>query len=271
MEQAADLTYATYLRLPGLLDQQVRKGPPEAHDELLFIAVHQAYELWFKVLLHELSDARDWMLVGETRPPRERLRRCHEIERVLVGQLDVLDTMAPRDFLGFRDSLGSASGFQSAQYREVEYLSGLHDEEWLARAGWLEKDDRARLERRLAEPTVWDGFVSLLERAGFDADTRERRVAACAEIARDRERHGDLWELADGLLRHDQLWSLWRTRHLLTVSRQIGSKPGTAGSTGTGYLGGRVGARFFPELWEAPGELDRPGGGQDDGTSHART
>src|SRR3954471_24419318 len=122
-EQGGKLTYGTYLRVAELLEQQVPESDPAAHDELLFITIHQVYELWFSQLLHELTDARDRMLAGETYLPRVRLERCHVIARVLVTQVDVLETMTPQDFLAFREHLAPASGFQSVQFRELEFLS----------------------------------------------------------------------------------------------------------------------------------------------------
>ncbi|KPM57607.1 tryptophan 2,3-dioxygenase [Frankia sp. CcI49] len=245
------LTYAGYLRLTEMLDQQRCRSLPVAHDELLFIAVHQVYELWFKVLLFELADVRDRMLGGDTYRARLRLRRCHEIERVLVNQIDVVDTMTPHGFLEFRGSLGTSSGFQSAQFREIEFLSGADDHGWLARAGWLTAEDHRRLSRRLAEPDLWDAFVVLLTSAGFPAATASQRSAALCEIAAGGDRYSELWELSEALIGHDQMWSSWRQRHQLTVLRQLGVRPGTAGSAGATYLAGRAQLKFYPELWEA--------------------
>ncbi|WP_018501386.1 tryptophan 2,3-dioxygenase family protein [Parafrankia discariae] len=251
------LTYATYLRLTQLLDQQRCRSSPTAHDELLFITIHQVYELWFKVLLFELADARDRMLRGDARGAGLRLRRCQEIERVLVGQIEVVDTMSPRGFLQFRGVLGTSSGFQSAQFREIEFLSGTPDDGWLARAGWLSSDDRAQLCRRLAEPDLWDAFLTLVGGTGFAVATEHQRAAALAEIAGGDESagrnggHGELWDLSEALLSHDQMWSAWRARHLTAVVRQLGEKPGTGGSAGAGYLRARVDLRFYPELWAA--------------------
>ena len=132
-EQGGLLSYGAYLRLPELLAQQVPESAPPAHDELLFITIHQAYELWFKQLLHELTDARDRLLAGETYLPRVRLARCHAVERLLISQVDVIDTMTPQDFLVFRTKLAPASGFQSVQFREIEFLSGLKDPGFLTR------------------------------------------------------------------------------------------------------------------------------------------
>jgi tryptophan 2,3-dioxygenase len=249
-EQGGRLTYGTYLRVAELLDQQVPESDPAAHDELLFITIHQVYELWFQQLLHELTDARDRMLAGESYLPRVRLERCRAIERVLVSQVDIIDTMTPQDFLEFRTKLAPASGFQSSQFREIEFLSGLKDPSYLSRFRGLSSADQDRLRRRLDEPSLWDGFLAVLRHAGFDTDSQEDRFAAYKMIAHDRERFGPLWDLAEALVDHDQAWSLWRARHVLMAERQIGTKPGTGGSAGGAYLRSRVELRFYPELWE---------------------
>jgi tryptophan 2,3-dioxygenase len=254
-EQGGLLTYGAYLRLAELLDQQVPESAPPAHDELLFITIHQAYELWFKLLLWELSDARDRMLAGESYLPRIRLERCIVIERLLVHQVDVIDTMTPQDFLVFRNQLAPASGFQSVQFREIEFVSGLKDSGFLQRFRGLSDVERDRLERRLDEPSLWDGFLVVLARAGFEVATVEERFAAYARIAHDRERHGALWDLAEAMVAHDQAWSLWRARHVLMAERQIGTKPGTGGSAGGTYLRSRIELRFYPELWELRSRL----------------
>ena len=189
-EQGALLTYGSYLRIPELLAQQVPTADPPAHDELLFITIHQVYELWFQLLLAELTDARDTMLAGEWYVPRIRLARCHTIERVLVGQVDVIDTMTPQDFLAFRTRLAPASGFQSAQFREIEFLSGLKDAGFLERFRGLSAADDERLRRRLSEPSLWDAYLVLLDKAGFAVVTVEERLTALREIAHDRERFG---------------------------------------------------------------------------------
>ena len=254
-EQGGRLTYGTYLRLPELLEQQVPESAPPAHDELLFITIHQVYELWFKLLLAELTDARDRMLAGETYLPRVRLARANAIERVLVGQVDVIDTMTPQDFLEFRNKLAPASGFQSAQFREIEFLSGLKDPTYLERFRGLTDGEQLRLKSRLDEPSLWDGFLAVLSKAGFKVHGESERYDAYAQIARDLERFGPLWDLAEALVDHDQAWSLWRARHVLMAERQIGTKPGTGGSAGGAYLRSRVGYRFYPELWELRSHL----------------
>ena len=242
-EEGRRLDYGSYLKIPELLALQ--DGRTEAHDELLFIVVHQAYELWFKVLLDELEAARDRMAAGEVHRARHHLHRVHVIERLLVEQIAVLETMSPQDFLEFRSELAPASGFQSIQFREIEFLSGLKEPGYLARLE-TSPDESARLARRLAEPSLWDAFEALLVQRGSPP---------LEEIFRDRDQHGDLYALSESLLDHDESFALWRSRHVLMVERQIGSKTGTGGSTGARYLRSTLEKRFFPELWDVRSRL----------------
>ena len=236
-EEGGRLDYGSYLELETLLSAQHRRT--DAHDELLFITVHQVYELWFKLLLFELEAARDAMLEGDIAMARHVFRRVRSIERLLVEQVDVLETMTPQDFMVFRSELEPASGFQSVQFREIEFLSGLKDPRYLERVHTTE-DERARLQRRLEEPSLWDAYLSLLERWGNPALT---------EVLLDRGSYGPLFELSEDLLDHDQAFAIWRVRHVTMVERQIGGRPGTGGSTGAAYLRSTVDRRFFPELW----------------------
>ena len=249
-EEGGLLTYGRYLRLPELLAQQVPQVVPPAHDELLFITVHQAYELWFQQLLHELTAVRDHIAAGELWKARQLLGRAHVIERLLVSQVDVLETMTPQDFLDFRAALAPASGFQSVQFRELEFLSGLKDPRFVLRFRSLTEAERVRLDRRLAEPSLWDAYVGLLSARGLAAGSDEEVLAALVQVARDRGRYDGEWQLAEGLLTHDELAGLWRARHVQMVERQIGTKSGTGGSTGAPYLHGRVPIRYYPLLWE---------------------
>ncbi len=226
------------------------QADPPAHDELLFITVHQAYELWFQQLLHELGAARDAMAADETWRARQLLRRAHVIERLLVSQIDVLETMTPQDFLEFRAVLAPASGFQSVQFRELEFLSGAKDERYVARFRALTDSERNRLARRLAEPSLWDAYLGLLGARGLPVGDADEVLASLVSIARDRAGHDDLWQLAEDLLTHDELAGLWRARHVQMVERQIGTKSGTGGSTGAPYLHNRVPLRYYPLLWE---------------------
>jgi tryptophan 2,3-dioxygenase len=249
-EEGGRLTYSSYLRLPELLAQQIPLTDPPVHDELLFITVHQAYELWFQQLLHELEAVRDSMSAGQTWRAGQLLRRAHVIERLLVSQIDVLETMTPQDFLDFRAKLAPASGFQSVQFRELEFLSGAKDPKFVARFRALSEAERERLARRLAEPTLWDAYVGLLAARGLAAGSDEQILVSLVTAARNRANHDDLWQLAEDLLTHDELAGLWRARHVQMVERQIGTKSGTGGSTGAPYLHRRVPLRYYPLLWQ---------------------
>jgi len=250
------LSYGSYLRIPDILALQNLQSDPPAHDELLFIVVHQAYELWFKELLFELESCRDRMFEGNVPVTLHLFKRVHEIERLLVEQLSVLETMSPQDFMAFRNKLAPASGFQSVQFREIEAISGLEVRGAPAHLGESD-EERSRLARRIEEPTLWDAFRALLDAAGLpmpedDADARRRSLV---EMARDRERFSGEFAVSEGLLEHDELFALWRLRHVLMVERQIGSKTGTGGSSGTGYLRTTLDRRFFPELWDLRSDL----------------
>ncbi len=249
-EEGGRLTYGSYLRLSDLLAQQVPLANPAVHDELLFITVHQVYELWFKQLLHELEAARDAMDADQTWLASHLIRRAHVIERLLVDQIDVIETMTPQDFLEFRSALAPASGLQSVQFRELEFLSGAKDAKFVGRFRGITDAERQRLSRRLAEPSLWDAYLGLLHRRGLDTSTDEKTSEALAVVAKDRAGHDDLWQLAEGLLTHDEIAARWRSRHVRMVERQIGTKSGTGGSTGAPYLHKRVPLRYYPLLWE---------------------
>jgi tryptophan 2,3-dioxygenase len=228
----------------------VPQSAPPAHDELLFITVHQVYELWFKQMLYELEATRDAMTIGETWRARHLLRRVHAIERLLVAQVDILETMTPQDFLEFRAGLAPASGFQSVQFRELEFLSGIKDRAFIARFKSITDDERGRLLRRLDEPSLWDAFLRLLSDRGLAVGDDSDILESLRAVAADRATHDDLWQLAEDLLSHDELAGLWRARHVQMVERQIGTKSGTGGSTGAPYLRKRVPLHYYPLLWE---------------------
>ena len=254
-EEGARLTYGSYLRVQELLDQQRLESDPPAHDELLFITIHQVYELWFKQLLHELTAAREEMFSGDLWRARHLLARVVAIEDVLIRQIAVLETMTPQDFLVFRDRLAPASGFQSVQFRELEFLSGAKDPGYLDRFRGLTAEETARLEHRLAEPSLWDGFLHVVRRAGLPADNDDEVLASLLTVTADRSTYGQVWELAERLLDHDANAAMWRSRHVLMVERQIGTKSGTGGSSGSPYLRSRLGLHYFPMLWELRSHL----------------
>jgi tryptophan 2,3-dioxygenase len=254
-DEEGQLSYGTYLKVPELTSLQSPLSSPAAHDELLFIIVHQAFELWFKEILFELEAVRDLMFGGDAQRARHLLNRVHSIERLLVQQLDIIETMSPQDFVVFRSNLAPASGFQSTQFREIEFIGGLKERGFARLAEGPE--ERERLERRLEEPTLWDAFCSLLEKNGLPMppDDAEARRASLLKMARDRDAFADLWYLSEDLLAHDEIFSLWRLRHVLMVERQIGTKRGTGGSSGAPYLRTTLDKRFFPELWELRSHL----------------
>ncbi|HEX2049727.1 MAG TPA: tryptophan 2,3-dioxygenase family protein, partial [Actinomycetota bacterium] len=165
-EEDKDLSYGSYLNVPELLSLQRLLSDPPAHDELLFIVVHQVYELWFKELLFELEAIRDDIFAGALHRARHLLERVHVIERVMIEQVEVLESMSPQDFLEFRTNLTPASGFQSRQFREIEFISGLKDDRYMRRLE-LDVDEQASMRRRLEEPTLWDAFCTRLEAVGL--------------------------------------------------------------------------------------------------------
>ncbi|MDF1603919.1 tryptophan 2,3-dioxygenase family protein [Nocardioides sp. YIM 152315] len=253
-EQGAQLTYGSYLRLPQLLDAQHLESDPPAHDELLFITIHQVYELWFKQLLHEVTAAREAMLAGVEGGrlwwAQHLLTRVHVIERVLVQQVDVLETMTPQDFMEFRQRLAPASGFQSVQFRELEFLSGAKDAAYLRRFRGLTAEEEARLADRLEEPSLWDAFLAVLRSFDLAADRDEEVSASMRTVAHDRDQYAVVWALAEALLQHDELAASWRARHVVMVERMIGAKSGTGGSSGATYLRSRLPVQYYPLLWE---------------------
>jgi aminocarboxymuconate-semialdehyde decarboxylase len=260
------LTYSSYLKVPELLKLQHPQSVPEHHDELLFIIVHQTYELWFKELLHDL-DAVVANLQGAAANPTSRdevyeaarlLRRCTEITRVLVEQFTILETMLPTHFMAFRAKLEPASGFQSEQFRELEFLCGLKDEKML-RYHRPTPEAHAQLERRLREPSLHDALFDALRAMGklLIADTateRERfdaRARAILSLYRDERSNRDWIDVCERLTEFDALVVSWRLRHIQLVERVIGVRMGTGGTPGASYLKHTLDKKFFPELWEA--------------------
>jgi len=268
------LSYNKYLRVQELIGLQECLSDPAHHDELLFITVHQAYELWFKQILHETDAAVRAMDDDRTFAATRALARVVEIEKLLIAQIHILETMTPISFLAFRDELNPASGFQSMQFREIEFSSGLRDKNIL-RA--FRDDDFAspRLQRRHDAPTLAEAFYALLRRRGLDApaDTGDapederhkaygRRTRAVLEILTHFEERPEEFQLSEALMAHDEYFSLWRSHHVKMVERMVGSKRGTGGSEGVGYLKTTLDKRFFPEMWEARTHLDSKHGGE---------
>jgi tryptophan 2,3-dioxygenase len=244
----AGMTYADYLKLDQLLSAQQPLSP--LHDEMLFIVIHQTKELWMKQMLHELKLAV--ALIGEDRFAEgyKAMARISRIQAVMTLSWDVLSTLTPVDYLKFRDVLGTSSGFQSAQFRELEYRLGLKDPDYLQHYS-DGTGERARLQSALDEPSLRDVATEALTRAGFELGDRsvEALAAAWLEVYRDAERWFELYELAEKLVDIDDALAMWRHKHVLTVERIIGNKRGTGGSEGASYLRSTLDKRVFPELW----------------------
>ena len=263
---AEQLTYSSYLKVPELLELQHPQSSPQHHDELLFIIVHQTYELWFKELLHDLDAVvANLREAGEKPVSRDEvyeaarlLRRCTEITRVLVEQFTILETMLPTHFLAFRGKLEPASGFQSEQFRELEFLCGLKDEKML-RYHRPTPEAHAQLERRLREPSLHDAFFAALQALGKvhipeNASERElftARARGVLALYKDEHSYRDWIDVCERLTEFDELVVSWRLRHIQLVERVIGVRMGTGGSAGSSYLKLTLDKKFFPELWEA--------------------
>ena len=248
-EQSPAVTYANYLKLEELLAlQQPRSSGPE-HDEMLFIIIHQVYELWFKELLHELDRAKALLEKDESHRAQHTLKRILTILKVMVAQLDILETMTPLEFLSFRQRLEAASGFQSDQFRQVEFVLGLKSEGAIQR---FPEGGRARmaLERRLHESTLWDAFLQYLSREGYRPGDLQLTLI---NIYKNDPKNA---ELCERLVDLDEGIQEWRYRHMKMVERTIGARPGTGGSAGAAYLRETVGRPpIFPDLWAIRSQL----------------
>jgi tryptophan 2,3-dioxygenase len=246
----APLTYGSYLRVPELLSLQQPLSDPPHHDELLFILIHQVYELWFKQILHELDASVRFLDRDDLLKVAKAFRRIHAIQHILESQVNVLETMTPQDFNAFRSGLNPASGFQSAQFREIEFRCGLRMPDEALRHLDVTPAERANLDRRLREPTLYDALKGHLTRHGFDVSSHDALVDSFRAIYEHDEEHYALYLLLEDLIEFDERVRLWRGRHVLMVERMIGMKPGTGGSLGVSYLQKTLQRQFFPELWE---------------------
>lgn len=250
--------YSSYLLIDDLLALQ-RPLSESAPDEMLFIVAHQAYELWFKLVLHELEGARDALARAEPWSATRRIERAVVVEELLIEQLKVLESMSPEAFFEFRDPLAPASGFQSVQFREIEALSG----GLVASEGAVDPhgdEERSRLARRASEATLWSATVSAMARSGLlpdasvDAESLSEAVAA---IYRSHDDPLRAWfhNLFERLVDHDEVIARWRYHHMLMAAREIGTRPGTGGSLGVAYLQRTLDKRFFPLLWQVRSAL----------------
>ncbi len=253
-----ELTYATYLHLDELLKlQQPRSNPPE-HDEMIFIITHQAYELWFKLQLHELEKIRDDFRAGDLYGAIATFKRVRTILKVMVEQVDILETLTPMSFNSFRDRLDTASGFQSYQFREFEFLLGYKRADMLRfhRPGTAAYE---ALKRRLHEPSIMDAFYDFLEQRGVQIPTslRQRDPTLPTEpnaiveegILHLYKTEPELEILFELMTDFDEGFQEWRYRHIKLVERTIGSKRGTGGSLGVEFLKKSLFQPVFPDLW----------------------
>ena len=260
LQNGDDFTYSSYLKIDELLDLHhcvsldEDTGKPE-HDETLFIVIHQVYELWFKQLLHEIDHIVERLEEDRAGSAQHHLKRVLKIMKTMVGQIDVLETMTPAEFASFRNFLASASGFQSAQFRELEFVLGVKDRIAL---DWFSGREGERLRSRYEQRTLWDAFVSLLHREGLhvpdevlNRDVHQSVVESPALQASILEAYADekFAALCETLTDLDEGLQEWRYRHVMMVRRTIGTKPGTGGSDGASYLATTLFKPVFPDLW----------------------
>jgi len=251
----SDLTYNTYLKVSELTGLQFPVSDPAHHDEMLFIIIHQAYELWFKLIKHELATAMDHMREREVLRAQHFVKRTVEIMKVLDQQIHILETMNPVEFLEFRSGLNPASGFQSLQFREIEFMAGLKDESYLKH---FEKRPEMLRELRaaLAAPDLNARYLEMVNALGYTLPTRDAPetrpaiLAALKPIYQDPGKDLPLYLLSESLVDLDQHLSLWREHHVRVVERVIGFKQGTGGSSGVEYLRTTTAKKAFPYLWE---------------------
>jgi tryptophan 2,3-dioxygenase len=253
-------SYGEYLHLDELLSAQ--QPISFAHDETMFIAVHQVSELWMKLMLHELGFVKAQVIRDDLDPIFKALRRISKVQDQLFGIWGVLATMTPSDYTAFRNLLGRSSGFQSVQYRLLEFELGNKNASTLP-VHQRAPQQYARLQRALQAPSLYDEVLRLLSRRGYGVpvESRDRDfaqayqpskavAAAWLGVYHNAEKDWDLYELAEGLVDLDHRFQLWRFEHMKTVERIIGRKPGTGGTSGVTYLAKALDLRFFPELWQ---------------------
>lgn len=259
-----ELTYSSYLKIDDLLSLQVPRSDPPEHDEMLFIVIHQVYELWFKAILHEVEKTKRDFSSGDLFGALHTFGRIRAILKTAVGQLDILETMTPMSFSAFRDRLEHASGFQSFQFREMEFVMGYRRSERLADhpAG---STARLRLERRLRERSLIDHFYDFLETLGLEVPPhlrqRDRALSNTADetiqrgLLRLYRERPDVAALLERMTDVDEGFQEWRYRHIKVVERTIGNKKGTGGSLGVPFLKTSLFRPFFPDLWAIRHEL----------------
>jgi len=254
------LTYGEYLKVPELLRLQHCLTEPSSHDELQFIIIHQAYELWFKLMLFEIDTIIAEMGQKNARRATWLFHRVNRIAKLLYQQIHILETMSPEHFLDFRENLKPASGFQSVQFRELEVLSNLKEPAILDH---LKSDEESlsRLRERMQRPNLWDAFLDLLRSEGFSVSENDH-VQTAKELARlheNSDQYYDLFLLSEAMIEYDEHFGLWRLHHIRMVERMIGNKTGTGGSEGVRYLSTTLNKKCFPDLWELRTYLSNKG------------
>jgi tryptophan 2,3-dioxygenase len=267
------LTYGSYLHVPELLSLQRELSQPAHHDELLFIVSHQVYELWFKQMLHEIVAVCDWLDRDEALHAAQLFDRMHAILHLLIEQIPLLETMFAVDFAQFRGNLRPASGFQSVQFRKLEFLCGAKNPQMTGRVG-EDEASRRELEEALRQPTLYDHFLHHLARSGFAIPQAvlERDVSlphqadpaivdALVRLYQESDGHYPQFRLAEHLLQLDERFAIWRFHHVKMVERMIGSRAGTGGSSGAKYLASTLTMRFFPEIWQVRDRIASDYGG----------
>ncbi|MCJ7421126.1 tryptophan 2,3-dioxygenase [Sphingomicrobium astaxanthinifaciens] len=247
-----DQTYGDYLSLPQLLGAQ--KPHSDVHDEMLFIVLHQTMELWLKQILFEIDYACAELRADRFLFVHKALSRVSRIQTVMTMSWDILSTLTPSDYMKFRHHFGSASGFQSAQFRAVEYRLGIKDPRFLKNYA-PGSGEHELLTAALEAPSVYDEANAALGRAGFDVADADAIRASWKAVYEDTQRHAPLYGLAEKLVDLDDALASWRHKHVLTVERVIGGRKGTGGSAGAAYLRSTLDKRAFPALWELRTEL----------------
>ncbi|MBS1961987.1 MAG: hypothetical protein JST04_07210 [Bdellovibrionales bacterium] len=258
----SDLTYNDYLKVPELTGLQHPLSEPAHHDEMLFIIIHQAYELWFKLIIHELESAMEYMAKRQVLRAHHFVKRVVEIQKVLVGQIHILETMTPVEFLQFRENLMPASGFQSLQHREIEFMCGMKEERYF-QFFKNRPEVVAKLRERFDGPDLSTSFLKLAASLGYPTpekdtpETHEQVLQGLKAIYQDPTHNLPLYLLAESLVDLDQGLALWREHHVRVVERVIGFKKGTGGSSGVEYLRAQTAKKAFPYLWDVRSLLER--------------
>ncbi len=264
VSKVGDLTYNDYLKIPDLLKLQIPQSSPPHHDELLFIIIHQAYELWFKLILHELDNTVSYMQKNEILRAQHFVKRVVEIMKLLVSQIHILETMTPIEFLEFRNHLMPASGFQSLQFREIEFLLGLKDERYFH---FFKNSPEIlqKLTERLNKPDLYSVYFQMLRNLGYSVPSdpqneknNTKTLQALLPIYQNPEKNLPLYLLTESLVELDETLALWREHHVRVVERIIGFKKGTGGSSGVEYLKSTTSKKCFPALWEVRTILEKP-------------